>query len=539
ERVPNAEFEPVPVTLVLASRTSPVASPAGQLVGALAAGSGVLVKPAPETRSSVAALVATVLAGGAPDDLVAVVEAAEGGLVHAVLDDPRVGRVLHSGSRHVAKGLRREFPDARLLSTTGGRNSIIVSESADVDRAVADVVASAFWSAGQAPHTVGTVIVVGEHERFVSLLTDAVASLSSGSPLDLSTEVATLARPAAGAMRECLTSLTGEERWLVTPRPLDESGRRWSPGLVDCVAPGSVRHVVERRAPLLSIVRAPSFDDAMEIQNGPGFGLVAGLQSGDPDELSVWLDSANAGGLAANTPTVGAGWSRHPVAGWARSNVGGARAPGGYLFLDQFGQWLPVNPIPDESVTLEGVSEGVAELITAAQSALSFDEFDWVRSAARDDESTWVAEFSREREVSGEGAVLAVSRYRAVPTTLRLAENGSFAHLVRVLVAATRVHAPVVVSSVRPLPEPLIQYFATAESPVAEVVVEAPSRWLARVQAGELVTERVRLIGDDGGALRRVLAGYVGVAAITSPVTASGRAELANFVAEQAVRIRR
>lgn len=535
--VPNAEFEPVRVTLALASRTSPIAQPAGQLAGALAAGSGVLLKPAPETRRSAAALVSTLRDGGIPEELVVVLDPAENGIVQHVLGDPRVGRVVHSGSRHIAKALRHNFPDAALLSTTGGRNSIIVSDSANVDRAVSDVLTSAFWSAGQAAHTVGTVILVGEHERFVSLLTDAVASLTTGNPLHLSTEVATLVRPASGAMLDCLTTLVDEERWLVAPRQLDDSGRRWSPGLVDHVAPGSVRHVAERRAPVLSIVRVDTFEDALDIQTGPGFGLFAGLQSGDPDELTVWLDSANAGGLAANTPNVGAGWSRHPVAGWARSNVGVSRAPGGYLFVDQFGQWVPENPAADESVTLEGMSEGVAALITATQPALSFEEFDWVRSAARDDESVWRAEFSLERDISGTSDGLAVSRYSPVPTTIRLTESGSFAELVRVLAAATRVHAPVAVSSAKPLPDPLIRFFRSAESPVAEVVVEAQSRWLARAHAGDIVTQRARLVGGDDGALRRVLARHAGVAAITGDVTASGRAELANFVAEQAVQV--
>src|SRR5690606_3601469 len=152
-------------------------------------------------------LVAALRVGGIPDELVALLDPAEDGIVRDVLDEARVGRVVHSGSRHTAKELRHNFPDATLRGTTGGRNSTIISESANVDRAVNDVIASAFWGAGQAAHTVGTVIIVGEHERFVSLLTDAVASLTTGNPLELSTEVATLVRPATGAMLQCLTTL--------------------------------------------------------------------------------------------------------------------------------------------------------------------------------------------------------------------------------------------------------------------------------------------------------------------------------------------
>lgn len=534
----SAAFRAVPLVLVLASRSSPIANPLAQAAGALAAGSGVVIKPAPENPHTAATLVAAVRDGGVPDDLIVLLEAGETGAVGDALGDDRVGRVVHSGSRHIAKKLRSEHPDASLLSTTGGRNAVIISESAAIERAVADVVASAFTNAGQAAESVGTVIVVGEHERFVSLLTDAVASIHPGESRDPATELATLCRPATGAMLQCLTTLGDGESWLVEPRQLDHEGRRWSPGLVDGVAPGSIRHVMERRAPLLSIVRAESFDHAVDIQNGPGFGLVAGLQSGDPDEIAQWLDAAEAGGLAVNAPTTGPGWSRLPVVGWRRSNVGVARAPGGRLFLDQFGDWLPRQPEPEESVTLEGMSDRVAALITAAQPALSFDEFDWVRSAARDDEAQWRGEFGRELEVVNEPGELVVTRYRPVPTIVRLGEGGTIALLVRVLAAATRVHAPVAVSCASPLPEPLIRFFGLSDSPVAEVVVEAESRWLARAHAGELVTERVRVIGDDRGALRRVLSRHAGTAPITGPVTASGRVELANFVAEQTVIVR-
>lgn len=188
-------------------------------------------------------------------------------------------------------------------------------------------------------------------------------------------------------------------------------------------------------------------------------------------------------------------------------------------------------------MTLEGVSEPVAALITVAQSFLTFDEFDWVRSAARDDEVLWRSEFGRERDTAHLDGVLAVARYRPVPVTVRLCEDATPTQLVRVLAAALRVHAPVALSSARPLPEPLIRFFRTAETPVAEVVVESETRWLARAHAGDIVTERVRVIGDDRGALHRVLSRHPGVAAITGEVTASGHVELAHLMVEQTVLI--
>lgn len=539
-RVTNAEFVPVPLILALAPRTSPIATPAAQLLTALAAGSALAMKPAPQNRRSVAAVVATIVDGGVPSDLVALLPPLENDDLSDVLEHPLVARVLLTGSRHVAKRVRLWRPEVPLLATTGGRNSIIVSDSANVDRAVGDLVASAFHNAGQSPDSAGTVIVVGEHERFVSLLTDAVTSLATEPPQGLATAVGALCRAAQRGVLESLTELAEGESWLVQPRQLDDGGRLWTPGLVGGVRPGGARHVAERRGPVLSLIRVDTFDEALELQNGVGFGLTAGLQSTDLDEIARWLDSAQAGALAVNRPVTGALPSRRPLVGWKRSSIGITRAPGGRLQLDELGTWRPRNPQPDESVDLAGVGEAVAALITASQSGLRFDEFDWVRSAARDDDEQWRDEFERERERAGGGASadLFVTRYHPLATTVRLGEGGSLAELVRVLVAATRVHAPVAVSSAVALPDTLIRYFRSSDSPVAEVVVETDARWHARVQAGDLATQRIRYVGPDGAALDRVLARHATRVAISNPVTAAGRVELANFLVEQSVQVR-
>lgn len=539
-RVANAEFAPVLLTLALAPRTSPIATPAAQVLTALAAGSAIAIKPSPQNRRSIAAVVDTIVDGGVPSELIALLPPLENDDVRDVLQHPLVERVLLTGSRHVAKRLRAGRPDVPLLATTGGRNSIIVSDSADVDRAVADVLESAFHNAGQSPDSAGTVIVVGEHERFVSLLTDAVASLATERPQGLATAVGALSRAAAGGVREALTELAESESWLVQPHQLDDGGRLWTPGLVDAVQPGSARHVAERRGPVLSLIRVDTFDDALDLQNGVGFGLTAGLQSTDLDEIARWLDSAQAGGLALNRPVTGALPSRYPLVGWRRSSIGITRAPGGRLQLDELGTWRPRNPEPDESVDLVGIGDAVAALITASQPGLRFDEFDWVRSAARDDEEQWRAEFGSERELAGgngESADLFVTRYHPLATTVRLGEGGSFAELVRVLAAATRVHAPLAVSSAVPLPDTLIRYFHSSDSPVAEVVIESDARWHARVQVGDLATQRIRYLGAAGKPLDRLLADHAAFVAISGPVTASGRVELANFLVEQSVRV--
>jgi len=93
------------------------------------------------------------------------------------------------------------------------------------------------------------------------------------------------------------------------------------------------------------------------------------------------------------------------------------------------------------------------------------------------------------------------------------------------------------VSSAVPLHPALIAAFGEPDSPVdvAEVLVESDIRWRARVQAREIVTNRIRLIGGDADVLARVLHGQPGIAVHAGPVTTSGRIELLAFLREQSI----
>lgn len=533
----NATLVPSRVIVAVTPRHSPISEPASQLLSALAAGAAVIVKPAPETRASVAALTRIIIDGGVPAELVTLTPPGEDDDTRRLVTHPAVDRVLHHGSRHIAKLFRSWRPELPLLAVTGGRNSIIVTGSADIDAAVADVVASAFHHAGQSQEAVGTVILAGDGlDRFRDALTDAVASLAVGAPTELATEVGPLSRPARASVYDQLTALADGERWLVRPRQLDADGLRWSPGLREGVQPGTEFHTHEHRAPVLGIVSVDTLEDAIAAQNLPGFGLVFGLHSGDPVQVAEWLDRAEAGVLAVNRPTVRTVPSKQPAAGWNRSAIGAVCAEGGPNHLIPLSGWRAVPLEPGGSVVLSGISDDVQALITASQPAMTFDEFDWVRAAARSDETAWAEEFALVREYSDAVDRFAF-RYRPVPVTVRLAEGAPIALLVRALAAATRAHAPVIVSSPVPLPNTLIAHFGTAASMVVEAVVESDARWHARVQSGGIATGRIRLVGGDGKVLQRVLDGDIEVSVHAEQVTPSGRIELLSFIREQSVRI--
>jgi RHH-type proline utilization regulon transcriptional repressor/proline dehydrogenase/delta 1-pyrroline-5-carboxylate dehydrogenase len=536
EAVAEAAFVPPKLVVVASPRWSPIAETAGAVLQALAAGAGVILKTAPETRRGSAVLIETLLAAGVPSGLVALLDD-EGDLARRLLIDDRVDRILHFGSRHAAKRFHSWRAEAPLVSTTGGRNAIVVTPSADLETAVSDIVESAFDHAGQAPTAVSAVILVGsvgESDRFLGRLADAISSLPAAKPGAVG--ISALARPASGGVLEALEELGPGERWFVRPIPLDESGRLWSPGLRDGVGAGSAFRRRENRAPVLGIMRAATLAEAIELQNSTGFGLAAGLQSLDPVEVATWLEFAEAGLLCVNRPVVSGLRARVPVGGWNRSIIGQGAAAGGQDAVLALGSWEPRSAPPVETVTLEGMGDPVARLIGAAQSGMDFAGFDRVRAGARSDEAAWRSVYAP-RDLAGLDVERSVQRYRPVAVTIRLSEGEPTDRLVRVLAAAAIAHAAVAVSTATPLHADLIDLFGERDSPVgvAEVLVESDARWHARVQAGELATTRVRLLGGDPVVLARVLHGQPGVAVIAGPATASGRVELLTFLREQSV----
>jgi RHH-type transcriptional regulator, proline utilization regulon repressor / proline dehydrogenase / delta 1-pyrroline-5-carboxylate dehydrogenase len=402
----------------------------------------------------------------------------------------------------------------------------VVTPSADLDRAVTDVVASAFGSAGQGRSAASVVILVGslaQSQTFRRHLVDAVSTLTVGYPQDPSIDMGPLSQPAVGEVARALTTLGDGEVWLIEPHRLDATGRLWSPGVRDLVAPDSHFHLAEHRAPVLGIMRAADLTEAIELQHAMPFAQTAGLHSLNTDEVAQWLRASTSAELSVNRSASAAGRSRA-----IRSDALAVR-----------GAWEPVFPQPRGSVVVKGVSTDVAGLIAAAQPGMDFLGFDKVRAAARSDQVAWDTRFGHPRELGDSPFERLVVRFRPVPVAVRLSEGAPTWELARVLAAAMRAGAPVAISSATPITASLVQFLRdeTTAISVSEVVIETDTRWHARLRSGETGAQRIRLLGADRAALAALHSSGSSAAIYAEPVTAAGRIELLTFLQEQSVSI--
>ncbi|MEU4163217.1 bifunctional proline dehydrogenase/L-glutamate gamma-semialdehyde dehydrogenase [Actinoplanes sp. NPDC026670] len=531
---------PVParLTLVTPPWNFPVAIPAGSVLAALAAGSSVVLKPAGPTERC-----GTVLAGilrdalsaaGADPNLVTLLQVDEGTLGRELIAHPLVDRVILTGAYETAELFRSFRADLPLLAETSGKNAIIVTPSADLDLAVKDVVASAFGHAGQKCSAASLVVLVGSvarSQRFRTQLLDAVSSLEVGYPADARTKMGPLVEPAAGKLRDGLTTLGAGETWLLEPRELDESGKLWSPGVRDGVARGSAYHRTEYFGPILGIMTADTLDMAIDIVNEVDYGLTSGLHSLDEDEIRVWLDRVQAGNLYVNRGITGAIVQRQPFGGWKRSAVGPGTKAGGPNYLVGLTGWASRPATTGAEITHPGVRALLASVASAdvsadaasdASSDVSADALASIERAARSDAAF---DFRTPSDVTGLAVERNVFRYLPTPVTVRLAAGGSVADLVRVLAAGLLTGAEIRVSSAVPLPSAV-----AAHCP--GLTVEDDTTF-----AAGLTASRIRLIGGDAPALAAATGGRPDLAIWSAPVTESGRVELLPFLREQAISI--
>ena len=544
--IADATFTPSRLIVVTPPWNFPVAIPAGSVLAALASGSAVIIKPAPQAKRSAAVMVEALWEAGVPRDVLVLVDIEEGELGRELVSHPAVDRLILTGGYETAQLFRSWRPDLPLLAETSGKNAIIVTPSGDLDLAAADVVRSAFGHAGQKCSAASLVILVGsvaKSERFRRQLVDSVRTLRVGVPQNPLSQMGPIIEPAHGKLLRALTTLEPGQSWLVKPTELTdgavEDGRLWSPGVREGVVAGSEFHLTEYFGPVLGIMTADTLEDAIEMQNASAYGLTAGIHSLDPAEVAKWLAYVEAGNVYVNRGITGAVVQRQPFGGWKRSSVGAGTKAGGPNYLMTLGSWSAVAAEPDEDLRLDGLDSRVAGFIKQAQSGLEFLEFDGVRRGAYSDEQAWQQEFGVSRDASGLEVERNMFRYLPVPVTLRLADGEPLGKLVRLLAAATRAKAPVYVSSAVPLPATLIGRIAGGSSPidVRDVKIESDAAWLTRAAAGGITTARVRLVGGDASALAAAVGGTPDLAIYAGEVTSAGRVELLPFLREQAVSV--
>ncbi|MDR7329825.1 bifunctional proline dehydrogenase/L-glutamate gamma-semialdehyde dehydrogenase [Corynebacterium guangdongense] len=523
-------FTPHQVTAVIPPWNFPVAIPVGGMLAALAAGSAVIVKPAPQvvacSEVAVAAIHRGLAAHGVDTDLLQLLRADEGEAGKHLIT--HVDNVILTGGSDTAALFRSWSPRMTLSAETSGKNAIIVTPAADPDLAVADVVDSAFGHAGQKCSAASLLILVGSmgrSERFLNQLVDATRSLHVGPGTDISVRVNGLIEPPGEKLARGLTTLDAGESWLLEPRQLDEEGRFWHPGIRDGVTPGSWFHTHECFGPVLGVMRARDLDEAIAWQNSTGFGLTGGIHSLDDEEIAHWVEQVEVGNAYVNRGITGAIVRRQSFGGWKDSVIGAGAKAGGPNYVAQQGTWT------DGELTLRDVTldPAIERRLRVLERDLPAEDAAWLRRAAESDARAVDAEFGRRHDRSALRSEANVFRYRPLldPLIVRVGEGWRLRDLHRLILGAQAVGTELEISTA-----PEVHAEVARVAPAAREVSD--TGFARELDAGR--GRRIRLLG---GAEERVYAAAVrsGSVVLDAPVLAEGRRELLSMLLEQALTV--
>ena len=476
-------FTPHRATVVASPWNFPLAIPAGGVLAALAAGSGAILKPAPQTVAVGRFLADCIEAAGVPRDLFAFLPCPEDDVGRRLITHPTVDAVILTGAWDTAQLFLSWDPKRRLHAETSGKNALVITATADLDAAVADLVRSAFGHGGQKCSAASLALVeasVYDGPRFLPRLADAVRSLRVGPAADPATRVGPLIGPPTGSLDRALRELDDGEAWLVAPEPVPGTAHAWRPGVRTGVRPGSWFHLTECFGPVLGVVRVADLDEAVAVQNAVPYGLTGGIHSLDPAEVATWLGRVEVGNAYVNRPITGAIVGRQPFGGWKRSSVGPTAKAGGPNYVLTLGRW-----------TARDVS---------------------VERARRSFAATWAEEFAEEHDPTGLAAEANVLRYRPLPgVLLRVGSSTGDEVLAIARLAAETCGVPVSVSSSADEPDSVLAD-RLADAGLTKLRLLTPA-------ADELMASahRAGIVVDD------------------SPVVDHGRIELLRWVREQAV----
>ena len=517
EEVPGARRVPPAVTLVASPGNFPIAIPLGGVAAALAVGSGVILKPAPPARRIGAVLAEACWRAGFGPDLMRLLIVDDGDLGRTLVTDPRVGQVVLTGAAETAELFRSWRPDLPLLAETSGKNAIVVTPSADLDLAAADLVTSAFGHAGQKCSAASLGILVGRvarSRRFLDQLLDAAASLKVAWPSDPGAELGPLTEVPGDKLMRGLTELGEGERWLLKPERIDK--RLWRPGIRMGVRPDSEFHQVEYFGPVLGLMAADTLDEAIAWQNGTAFGLTAGLHSLDAGEVQTWLDTVEAGNVYVNRTITGAIVRRQPFGGWKRSAVGPGAKAGGPNYLHVLGRWEP-----DRSAGTSGGSVTNPELSRLVRAAASISGEGFAGVVASDEDAART-EFGVAHDPSALHSEINALRYLPVPVTVRV-ETDDVDAVLRELSAAVATGSPARFS------------FAEAPEPALTTVLQEVGReWVVQADADFDATAKGRVRHLGWRDLASALGADIDVTVYPGPAL-PGRLALLAYVHEQSV----
>ncbi|MBN1397410.1 MAG: aldehyde dehydrogenase family protein [Bacteroidetes bacterium] len=339
---------PVGVAGIITPWNFPMAIPAWGIFPAILSGNTVVFKPASDTPKTATTLVQLMMDAGLPEGVINLVHGNGAEAGNAIVTHPGVDMILFTGSSETGKQISRDASATlkRVSLELGGKNAQIVMDDADLNLALDGVLWGAFGTTGQRCTATSRLILHEKiHDKFMEMLVERTKRLRLGDGLLPTIDVGPCINEAQRRIVQSYVEIGKfEGAELVCGGSIPYQGeltKGWffEPTIFDKVKPTMRIAQEEIFGPVLSVIRAASFEDAIAILNGTMYGLSSSIYTKDVNKAFEAIRDIQAGITYINVPTIGA--EAHLPFGGVKQTGNGHRE-GGWAVYDFFTEWKSI-----------------------------------------------------------------------------------------------------------------------------------------------------------------------------------------------------
>jgi 1-pyrroline-5-carboxylate dehydrogenase len=341
-------YIPLGVGVVIPPWNFAFAIMAGMTSAAVVAGNTVVLKPSSDAPLIAAAFLDVLYEAGLPPGVVNCTPGSGRTIGDALVAHPKTRFIAFTGSKEVglhinelaSKTQEGQVWVKRVIAEMGGKDAIIVADDAELDAAADAVIASAFGFQGQKCSACSRAIVDARvYDAFLTRLVERAKKIVVGDPVEQRTFMGPVINEKA--MRSILAYI---EKGVAEGGRLLHGGKRAAspsgffiePTIIADVKPTATIALEEIFGPVLAVIKARDYDEALAIANNTEFGLTGSVYASDEGKLERAFDEFHVGNLYFNRKSTGALVGAHPFGGFNMS--GTDSKAGGYDYLLLFTQ---------------------------------------------------------------------------------------------------------------------------------------------------------------------------------------------------------
>ncbi len=336
-------YIPLGVGAIIPPWNFPCAIMAGMTTAAIVAGNTVVLKPSSDAPAIAAFFMDVLSQAGVPPGVVNFVSGSGASVGNTIVEHPKTRFISFTGSKqvglHINEQAARPRPGQiwikRVIAEMGGKDFIIVDEDADLDAAVAGVVASAFGYQGQKCSACSRAIVHEKiYDSFVEKLAERTKSLKVGPTTDPSNYMGpVINEKAMTSILEYIESGKRDGRLVAGGEPAEGDGFYIKPTVIADVSPKARIAQEEVFGPVLAVIKASDLTAAIHIANDTEYGLTGSFYGRQREHIVRAKQECHVGNLYVNRKCTGALVGVHPFGGFNMSGTDSKAGGRDYLLL--------------------------------------------------------------------------------------------------------------------------------------------------------------------------------------------------------------